>query len=194
MDIDPYEDVGIHASTMRMLDVFLLHCLLSDSPPDSPLEIADLKHNQHLTAERGREPGLRLVRAGREVEMTAWADEVLQACRPIAQALDQVHGTQDYTDALELALARVQDSSLTPSARVLADMAQHYGNNFNAFGLARSQWARDQLLHRPWSAADEEQFAAWAAESVQAQQAIEAASVGSFEDWRQNYMAPQQLG
>jgi glutamate--cysteine ligase len=35
---------------------------------------------------------------------------------------------------------------------------------------------------------------AWAAESVQAQQAIEAASVGSFEDWRQNYMAPQQLG
>jgi glutamate--cysteine ligase len=29
--------------------------------------------------------------------MTAWADEVLQACRPIAQALDQVHGTQDYT-------------------------------------------------------------------------------------------------
>ncbi len=194
MDIDPYEDVGIHASTMRMLDVFLLHCLLSDSPPDSPQEIADLKHNQHLTAERGREPGLRLVRAGREVEMTAWADEVLQACRPIAQALDQVHGTQGYTEALELALARVQDSSLTPSARVLADMAQHYGNNFNAFGLARSQWARDQLLHRPWSAADEEQFAAWAAESVQAQQAIEAASVGSFEDWRQNYMAPQQLG
>jgi glutamate--cysteine ligase len=31
------------------------------------------------------------------VELTAWADEVLQACRPIAQALDQVHGTQDYT-------------------------------------------------------------------------------------------------
>lgn len=194
MDIDPYEDVGIRASTMRMLDVFLLHCLLSDSPPDSPQEIADLKHNQHLTAERGREPGLRLVRDGHEVEMTAWADEVLQACRPIARALDQAHGTQDYTEALNLALARVQDSSLTPSARVLADMSAHYGNNFNAFGLARSIWARDQLLHRPWSAADEAQFAAWTAESVQAQQAIEAATVGSFEDWRQNYMAPQQLG
>lgn len=33
MDLDPFEDVGIAAATMRMLDVFLLHCLQSDSPP-----------------------------------------------------------------------------------------------------------------------------------------------------------------
>ena len=43
---------------MRLLDVFVLHCLLSDSPPDTPQEIAELKHNQHHTAERGRESGL----------------------------------------------------------------------------------------------------------------------------------------
>ena len=55
MDIDPFEPLGINASTMRMLDVFLLHCLLSDSPDDSPEEIAQIKHNQHLVAERGRE-------------------------------------------------------------------------------------------------------------------------------------------
>ncbi|WP_370681755.1 glutamate--cysteine ligase [Comamonas sp. GB3 AK4-5] len=194
MDIDPYEDVGIHGSTMRMLDVFLLHCLLSDSPPDSPQEIADIKHNQHLAAERGREPGLRLLRGGREVELAAWADEVLQACRPIAEALDQVHGTQDYSAALQLALTRVQDSQQTPSARVLHDMEHDFGNQFNAFGLARSQWVRDQLLARPWAEGDEAQFRAWAAESLQAQRAIEVATVGSFEDWRQHYMAAQQLG
>ena len=60
MDINPFEPVGISADTMRMLDVFLLHCLLSDSPPDTPQEIEALKHNQQLTAERGREPGLHL--------------------------------------------------------------------------------------------------------------------------------------
>jgi glutamate--cysteine ligase len=32
MDLDPFEPVGINAQTMRFLDVFLLHCLLSDSP------------------------------------------------------------------------------------------------------------------------------------------------------------------
>jgi len=35
---------------MRFIDVFLLHCLLSDSPSDTPQEIAELARNQHLTA------------------------------------------------------------------------------------------------------------------------------------------------
>jgi glutamate--cysteine ligase len=42
MDLDPFEPVGINADTMRFLDVFLLHCLLSDSPPDTPEELVRL--------------------------------------------------------------------------------------------------------------------------------------------------------
>lgn len=64
MDLDPFEPLGINAQTMRFLDIFLLHCLQTDSPPDSPDEIAALASNQHLTAARGREPGLRLARGG----------------------------------------------------------------------------------------------------------------------------------
>jgi glutamate--cysteine ligase len=40
MDLDPFVPVGITAQTMRFLDVFLLHCLLSDSPHDTPEEIS----------------------------------------------------------------------------------------------------------------------------------------------------------
>src|SRR5439155_9742903 len=36
MDLDPFVPIGITADTMRFLDVFLLHCLLCDSPPDTP--------------------------------------------------------------------------------------------------------------------------------------------------------------
>src|SRR6185436_15720636 len=57
MDLDPFSPVGIKAQTIRFLDVFLLHCLLQDSPPDSPQEIAALGRNQHKTAAYGREPG-----------------------------------------------------------------------------------------------------------------------------------------
>ena len=39
MDLDPFVPVGIEAATMRFIDLFLLHCLLSDSPPDTPQEI-----------------------------------------------------------------------------------------------------------------------------------------------------------
>ena len=60
MDLDPFVPVGIAPQTMRFLDLFLLHCLLADSPPDTPQEIAALARNQERVAGRGREPGLRL--------------------------------------------------------------------------------------------------------------------------------------
>jgi glutamate--cysteine ligase len=53
MDLDPFETTGIGAGTAHFLDVFLLHCLLSDSPPDTPDEIAAMARNQHLTPHAG---------------------------------------------------------------------------------------------------------------------------------------------
>ncbi|HEY0879228.1 MAG TPA: glutamate--cysteine ligase, partial [Zeimonas sp.] len=60
LDIDPFFAVGIGAQTLRFLDVFLLHCLLAGSPPDTPQEVAAISQNQHLVAQRGREPGIAL--------------------------------------------------------------------------------------------------------------------------------------
>ncbi|MDH4191927.1 MAG: glutamate--cysteine ligase, partial [Betaproteobacteria bacterium] len=56
MDLDPFIPIGIAAVTMRFLDVFLLHCLLCNSPPETPQEIAAIARNQHRVAARGREP------------------------------------------------------------------------------------------------------------------------------------------
>jgi glutamate--cysteine ligase len=79
---------GINAQTLHFLDVFLMHCLLADSPPDSPQEIADMAHNQHLTAARGRESGLELQRHGQPVKLADWGHELLAAMTPVAQRLD----------------------------------------------------------------------------------------------------------
>lgn len=62
VDIDPFSPAGISAEKMRLLDIFLLHCLLRDSPPDSPQEIAAMARNQRRIAERGRDPKMRLHR------------------------------------------------------------------------------------------------------------------------------------
>jgi len=194
MDLDPFESVGIAQSTMRMLDVFLLHCLQSDSPPDTPEEIAELKHNQHLAAERGREPGLHLQRGGRDVLLSDWAAQVLAECAPLAASLDQVHGTTDYSQALALAQARVQQPETTPSAQVLRTMVEQYDSSFMAFSLAQSQRARDSLLAMPWTPQQQAQALALAQESVAMQKAREAADTMPFEEWRERYMAPQGLG
>ena len=193
MDLDPFEPVGIAAQTMRFLDVFLLHCLLSDSPPDTPAEIAQITHNQHLTAERGREPGLLLQRQGQPVALGAWGAEILAECVPLAAALDAAHATQDYSAALQAAQARLAQPASTPSARVLQAVAAQ-GNNFSAFALHQAQATRDALMAQPWQAAQQQHFAALAEESIAAQKAIEAADTLAFEDWRQRYLAEDGLG
>lgn len=194
MDLDPFEAVGIAPATMRMLDVFLLHCLQSNSPPDTPEEIAELKHNQHLAAERGREPGLLLQRAGRNVLLRDWAQEVLEACGPLATALDAAHGNTEYSQALAQARARVAQPETTPSAQVLKAMVEQHGSSFLGFSLTQSRQARDTLLAMPWTPQQQARARAQAEESVAAQRAREAADTLPFEEWRQRYMAPQELG
>lgn len=193
MDLDPFESVGITAATMRLLDVFLLHCLLTDSPPDTPQEIAECKHNQHQTAERGREPGLLLQRRGQSVALADWAAQVLDECAPIAAALDQAQPGQDYAAALRQARAVLADSALAPSARVLAAMQAQPGCGFEAFSFAQSAKARDHLLALPWSAQQQAHYEALAARSLAEQKDIEAQDQLPFEEWRQQYMDPRQL-
>ena len=192
MDINPLEPVGIRPDTMRVLDIFLLHCLLSDSPPDTPEEIAAVKHNQHLAAERGREPDLRLVRDGEQVALVDWGIEILHRCKPIAQRLDQAMGGSDYVRALAHAGEVLRQPDKTPSARVLAELTQLHGNDYIAFATARSHTAREMLLSSPWSQAQEERYCAMARDSLARQRAIEAADTLTFEEWRVRYMAQEQ--
>jgi len=194
MDLDPFVPVGITAETMRLLDVFLLHCLLSDSPHDTPDEITEIKHNQHLTAARGREPGLWLLRGGRSVPLVEWAAEVLEACTPYAAALDATHEGTAFSAALAGARATLAAPETTPSARILQAMAQQPEGGFVGFAAQCSARARDALLALPWSPQNQAQFEAMAAASWEAQKAIEAADTQSFEDWRLEYMSAQHLG
>ncbi|MBX3653338.1 MAG: glutamate--cysteine ligase [Ramlibacter sp.] len=194
LDLDPFVPIGITAQSLRLLDVFLLHCLLSDSPPDTPREIADLKHNQHLTAARGREPGLKLLREGREVGLTTWGSELVEAFVPIAASLDAVHQTGDYGAAVRAAQVALADADSLPSARVLAAMARDHDNSFIAFTRARSLQTRDQLLALPFDDALQARFEAMAVKSVADQKAIEAADTLPFENYRQQYVSPDRLG
>ena len=198
MDLDPFVPVGIEASTMRFLDLFLLHCLLSPSPPDHPAEIAALARNQHRTAARGREPGLMLEREGREQSLVDWGAELLEAFEPLAQRLDaDLAGTPlagAHAQALAQARERLARPELLPSARVLDAMAQGPGTSFIHFACERSRQAREDLLALPLSAEHEAQLRAQSQTSVREQQRIESLDSLPFELYRQQYTSPQRLG
>ncbi len=195
MDLDPFETVGINAQTMRFIDVFLLHCLLSDSPSDTPQEIADLAHNQHLTAARGRESGLKLRRNSAEATLADWGLELVGQCMPIAAALDAAHGSGTaHVDAVRAAAAALHNPDSLPSARVLAAIENEHANSFVGFVRARSEETRATLLALPFSAAQQAEFERMTAESIQEQKRIEAADTMPFEIYREQYVSPSRLG
>jgi glutamate--cysteine ligase len=194
MDLNPFERIGIDADTLRFLDVFLLHCLLSDSPPDTPQEIRELALNQHLTAARGREPGLTLSRRGQPVSLVGWGLELLDELMPLAVAMDGLLDSEHHARVIAQARERLQAPDTLPSARVLAAVRRDHADSFVAFARARSQSIRDELLALPWSAAQQARFEAMSAASVDEQQRIEAADTMPFEIYRQEYVSAARLG
>ena len=122
LDLNPFLRVGIDAHAMRFMDVFLLHCLLAESPPDSPEESERMQANQSAIVERGRAPGLSLLDGGRRRDRTEWAAEILDGCAEVAGAIDDVTGNDLARYAVELQRRKVADPERTPSARILATM------------------------------------------------------------------------
>jgi glutamate--cysteine ligase len=176
-----------------MLDVFLLHCLLQDSPPDTPQELAAIVRNKQRVAARGREPGLRLTQGAQEVLLAEWGAQVLAECEPIAAALDAANETTAHREALAAALAALHDPATTPSARVLRAMAGEHGNSYTRFVLAQSLAHREAILQLPFAAEAAARYARLAEQSLVAQHGIEAADTLPFETYRQLYLAPVRL-
>ncbi len=193
MDLDPFCAIGIGAATIRLLDVFLLHCLLEDSPADTPEEIAAIGRNQNRVAARGREPGLRLERRGQEVDLFEWSQELLAACAPIAAALDAAHGGNAYGNALAGAVAALDDPDSTPSARALREVQERHGGSYIRFTLAQSLRHAADIRRLRLPAEVEDRFARSAQESLEEQRQIEAADTMPFEIYRQRYLAPERL-
>lgn len=193
MDLDPFLPVGIVAGTLRLLDVFLLHCLLSNSPPDTPEEIAAIIANKQRVASCGREPGLRLTREGTEVALAEWGAEVLGECEQIAAALDEATGGNLHRQALAAAVDAVDNPASTPSARVLQAMARDHDNSYVQFVLGQSRAHRDTIMKLPLSTELMSRFAAEAEASIVEQRRIEAADTLPFETYRQLYLSPVRL-
>jgi len=193
MDLDPFVSVGIDAPTMRFIDLFLLHCLLTDSPPDSRDEIAALARNQHAAAARGREPGLKLERGRASVALAEWGAELIEGCTPIAARLDRTFSGTAYRDALAAAQQAWRAPQQLPSSRVLEQIGQAEGCAYTAFVRDRAQQAQQALLALPWTTELQARFEREAKASLDEQEAIERADTMPFEAFRQDYVSAERL-
>jgi len=193
MDLDPFSPIGITPATCRFLDTFLLHCLLAESPPDTPREIGEIGRNQQKVALRGREPGLELERNGEKVRLADWAREIVERCAELPGRLDGQFGGAAYREAFSSVERLVKAPEETPSARVLHAMARNHDNSFVRFILIESTLHKATLQHLELPREVRDHFGRLAAESLQAQRELEAADDVDFETFRQRYLAADLL-
>lgn len=186
VDLNPYEPLGVSEEQLRVIDAFLLYCLLSDSPETPQDEYAEWQENQKRIVYSGRDPSLSLLRDGNEVAFKDWAHEILEQSLACAQLLDKSYGGADYVNALNNQFAKLSNPELTPSARVLADLkAQH--KSFFEHTLALAESHRKHFSERPLAADKQEEFNTQAVQSLAAQTQLEQSPQIPFDDYLANY-------
>ena len=188
LDVNVYEPLGISEEQMRFLESFLLYSLLAPADPYDSDELTAIRHNINEVAVRGRDPELRLRRDGREVLLRDWADEIFTQMNLGCELLDKDTDTRPYCRALGEQRAKIADPDLTPSARVLADMAENR-EEFYHFALRMSRQHQQWFAERPLEAARLEEFEQAAQVSLENQRRIEDTDEVSFETFMQEYFA-----
>ena len=186
IDLDPESPIGLTDERMAFLEVFMLFCLLTDSPALVPAERRSIDANQNRVAVRGRDPSVTLVRDGAEVPLRIWAREILDEMGAVAEL---VWGPDDDSAAaLRAAGTSIEEPEATPSARVLRETAAHGGSHFE-YTLEVSRRHTEVLLGEPLPEAERVRFEGEAARSIARQRDLESADRVSFEEYLANYFA-----
>src|SRR5262245_47950471 len=134
LDVSAFDPVGVNQNKLRFLEAFAALCVVKHSEPIAADEQAHLDANHAVVAHRGREPGLKLNRNGRPVDLRSWAMELIDSMRGICELLDAGDEQRPYRAALDLQESKIREPERTPSARSLEEL-RTTGESFAQFAL-----------------------------------------------------------
>lgn len=124
LDVYSFAPTGVDEDHLRVIEAFLIFCLLADSPQISASEQWSIEYNELTVAMRGREPDLALIRDGERVAVREWAEDILAALEPICAILDGETAVPHYTRALHEQRRLLREPEALPSARLLRELRE----------------------------------------------------------------------
>lgn len=186
-DLNPFIDIGIAPEQSLFADVLLLMCLFRNSPPITCREQSENDENRHRVVTRGRQPDLQLLVHNHDQPMCGLAHELFDDMAPFADMLDTAYGGRHYQGALQDLRTRIDHPETTPSAQVLEAVTAH-GGYFN-FAMAMSKTHTQGLQAVGLDAQTQARFKTSVQDSLVAQQQVDAAPEGPFEDFVAAYFA-----
>ena len=183
VDINPFTPFGIDADTMRLLDLFLIACLIDDSPPCDEAGQHRNKVNLKRMVNQGRDPDLTLLSAsGEEMRLSDLAEPILARMMEIAKWYDTLEASDVYAGVIRRARQQLSDASMTLSARVLAEMDSK-GCSFQQLAWSYSRQWHEAHLEHPLAESTLAQLTDEATHSITRQQALENAPSPPFEQY-----------
>ena len=187
LDVNCLEPTGVAIEQLYFTEVFLLFCLLEESPNLTADELHEIEYNELTVALRGRTPGLELVRNGARVLLRDWSLEICARMRALAAHLDAHQDSTVHQDAVARQVEALNDPELLPSARVLAALRESQGE-FHSYTRQLSLQHRANFRARPPSAQASREFESLANASHAEQARLEADKSEPFEQFMARYL------
>ena len=186
LDVNAFDPHGINSEQLYFLEVFMLFCLLQESPALTGNEVFAIDENLLLVAHKGRQPGLVLGRGDEKISLQDWASELCHEMKSIASLLDSANYCENYFSSVKSQIAAIYDPDLTPSARMLADMrAREEGFYHHAKRMSQHHYQYYKNTVLPDDKVDF--FNGMASESLQKQRQVEGEDNVSFDSYLENY-------
>ncbi len=183
IDINTMLPLGIDQPQVHFIEVFLLFCLLEDSPPISTREQFEIDNNDQLVSHSGRKPGLMLRHRFEDVSLQDLGRELMQRLLACAQLFTSAHQA-----AVSEIAKRIDTPELTPSAVALARMRNHNQGFFDHTNTFAKQYRRE-FCARSVNQAHFDYLDEQAKISCQKQQSIEQSDKLSFDEYLAQYFA-----
>jgi glutamate--cysteine ligase len=190
LDVNAFHPLGIADEQVYFIEALMLFCLLHESPPINVAEQKSIDWNELTAAHQGRKPGLKLQRKESAISLRDWGLEICEALLPICEILETGLPGQPYSKSLQLQKSRLQESELTPSARMLREMREK-GEGFYHFAQRMSKQHQHDFMQQRGTTEEQKLLSQEVEDSWRRQREIEASDTLSFDEFLEEYFAQQ---
>ena len=132
VDINPFIPEGIDENKIKLLDIFIMHSLISESPQVSDREIEEIRANQKTMVENGRSENIKLEQNGVSTPLKELKKIFYDELEQVATAMDE------YCPGYSNALSAEMSENLLPSEKIMNEMNSQ-NLSFQEYGLAQSK-------------------------------------------------------
>jgi len=138
VDINPFIPEGIDENKIKLLDVYIMHSLISNSPQVSDKEIEEMRANQKIMVGNGRSKDIKLRRNGEDIQLLELKAILHDELKQVASAMDEY--CSGYSNAVD---AEISVDCL-PSERIMNEISSQ-NISFQEYALNQSKKIADEL-------------------------------------------------